>query len=170
IAQRNGDPGLILALNDNVNYSKAITVQTKWTSTTLIDLTQQASDVEVNEQGEATLTVPPRSYVVWAEAAEPLTTYPLTHPDEPDLKQQIENASIIIDGNLDHGWGYPLYKDKLGDASFNRRDLTNLYLTYDEDNLYVAFAYGRNPYYRNIHYGIALNVRDGGSRQDPWVH
>ncbi|MFX1534611.1 MAG: alpha-amylase domain-containing protein [Promethearchaeota archaeon] len=170
IAQRNGDPGLIIALNDNTNFSRAISVQTKWKSTTLIDLTQQASDVEVNDNGEATLTVPPSSYAVWTEAEEPLTTYPLTHPDEPETKQEIENATITIDGNLDHEWGYPHYIDTLGDASYNRRDLTNLYLTHDEDNLYVGFAYGRNPYYQNIHYGIALNVRDGGSREDPWVH
>jgi len=39
------------------------------------------------------------------------------------------------------------------------------------NNLYLGFGYGHTLWTESsVHYGIAIDVKDGGSRDDPWSH
>ncbi|UCE15061.1 MAG: DUF1939 domain-containing protein [Candidatus Heimdallarchaeota archaeon] len=171
IAQRNGDPGIIVGLNDNPTQWKEGVVSTKWVNTTLHDLTGQAPDVEVDENGIATIMIPPMGYAVFSDSKTITTVPAIPDIENPIIPTTIDYGVISIDGKLDETWGAPIYVDPLWDASGNQRDLTNFYLKHDNTNLYVGFGYGHKLWTEDaVHYGIAIDVRDGGSRQDPWVH
>jgi alpha-amylase len=171
IMQRSGDPGLILGLNDNPNNWKQVTVTTKWKNTILHDLTGQAPDVEVDSDGIATILVPPMGYAVFSDDNPIAKLYSLPDPATYVGNSVIGSNIINIDGKLDNNWGQPTYVDPLGDAGLNQRDLTNLFVKHDNQSLLLGFGIGRTPWSRsNLHYGIAIDVEDGGNRYDPWTH
>lgn len=71
IARRNGDlangePGLVIYMNIS-DSPKTMEVQTNWENTTLVDYTQNDfSEIQTNENGMVTLSVPAKSYTIWA--------------------------------------------------------------------------------------------------------
>ncbi len=65
IAQRNGDPGCIIALNDGTEW-RGEYVQSKWSSSTLSDYTGQAFDEETNSEGWTEIWAPPKGYTVYS--------------------------------------------------------------------------------------------------------
>lgn len=73
IAQRTGDPGLLIAMNDHPDEQENVIISTKWKNKKLIPYAFISNkndfipaDIETNEQGKISLTVPPRGYVVYA--------------------------------------------------------------------------------------------------------
>ncbi|UCE14594.1 MAG: DUF1939 domain-containing protein, partial [Candidatus Heimdallarchaeota archaeon] len=173
VALRNGNPGLIVGINDHPTDWKTVTVSTKWTNRVLHDLTSQAPSTSADSAGEATLSIPPSGYAVFSvdEPIDKLFYVPkiegYTSPTE------IINTSILLDGDLDYNYGLPFYMDKISDGMLTPADLANLYLKHDNSFLYIGFGYyGLNEWNasNDVHYGIALDVREGGSNDDPWVH
>jgi alpha-amylase len=171
VAQRSGDPGLIIGLNDNPSQWKEVAVTTKWSNTVLHDLTGQAPDAVVDTNGETTIQIPPKGYAVYSNS-EKITTVPsILEPENHQIPEIVSNGTITVDGKLDENWNIPTMIDNLGDASGNGRDLTKLYVMNDNTNLYIGLGYGQKPWIGgDIHYGIAFDVKSGGSHNDSWVH
>ena len=67
IYQRDSQPGLILAMNDNPNAVRTATFSTKYSNTILYDLTGKGHALKVDEQGKITIQVPPLSYLVYSQ-------------------------------------------------------------------------------------------------------
>lgn len=72
VAQRTGDPGLLIAINDNANSEKSVTVFTKWNDTELnahayrsLANESQDSRISIDSEGKANITIPPRGYIVY---------------------------------------------------------------------------------------------------------
>ncbi len=68
ILQRNGDgtrPGLVLVLNDNASTVRGAFVNTKFTNTTLRDMTGQYANQTTDGSGGANLYAPARGYTVY---------------------------------------------------------------------------------------------------------
>ena len=62
----NGEPGLIVYLNIS-DSPKTMEVQTNWTNTSIIDYAQNDNSVITTDaSGMATITVPSKSYTIWA--------------------------------------------------------------------------------------------------------
>ncbi|UCE13001.1 MAG: DUF1939 domain-containing protein [Candidatus Heimdallarchaeota archaeon] len=74
VAQRNGDPGCLVVLNDGSDWS-GVTVQTKWSNTLLKDLTGQAFDEETDSEGNVEVWAPPKGYTVFAPGELEETTF-----------------------------------------------------------------------------------------------
>ncbi|WP_455280976.1 alpha-amylase domain-containing protein [[Eubacterium] cellulosolvens] len=173
VAQRNGEPGLIVGLNDNPNDWKEVTVQSKWNNIVLTELTGLSSNATVDAHGNVLLKIPPMSYAVWS-TGEQLAAL---RPDKPDPENHtppsiVPRATIEIDGQLDEIWDTPFYIDSLGDASYNYRDLNYMYLSNDDEYLYIGFSVGRHVSHLDddVQYGLAFDVRTGGGVNDPWIH
>lgn len=73
IMQRNGTPGLVMALNDNPRNTNSATVSTKWANTVLKPYAWGSSKdsstpscVTTDGNGNVTISVVPRGYVVYA--------------------------------------------------------------------------------------------------------
>ncbi|MBN1598076.1 MAG: Ig-like domain-containing protein, partial [Bacteroidales bacterium] len=73
IMQRNGSPGLLLAINDNNSVAKTATVQTKWTNTTLKPFawystvsTATPQCITTDANGNATVSPGLRGFVIYA--------------------------------------------------------------------------------------------------------
>ncbi|WP_179862345.1 alpha-amylase domain-containing protein [Longibacter salinarum] len=70
IIQRNGDPGLVLVLNDNPDSWKGVTINTKWANTQLHAYAwnggSQPQDKWTDGSGNVDLWAPPRGYAVYA--------------------------------------------------------------------------------------------------------
>ncbi len=66
IAQRNGEPGLLVAINDCPFDSKTVGVQANWNSQVLHGLTGQGYDLRTNSTGHVQISVPELSYSVFA--------------------------------------------------------------------------------------------------------
>ena len=64
IAERMGDPGLLVLLNDGDQWLGA-TVETKWRSTTIIDVTGKAENEFVDENGFVEVWAPPKGFTVY---------------------------------------------------------------------------------------------------------
>lgn len=168
IMERSGNPGLIYALNDNPSTNKEATVKTKWQDTTLYEQTDKVSDISIGSDGTTTISVPPRSYVVFTEdeTGSPVST--LLNREEFIPQSTIDFAEIEIDGLFDSKWGYPQMIDIMGDAHSNQQDLENAYVKYDAENLYVSFTYNQDIVNdQPTHYAIALDFASGGSFEDP---
>ncbi len=65
IAQRNGDPGCIIALNDGTEW-RGEYIQSKWVNSTLSDYTGHAIDEETNSEGWTEIWAPPKGYTVYS--------------------------------------------------------------------------------------------------------
>ncbi len=173
IAQREGEPGIIIAINDNPTDIKSVKVASKYRNTLLHDLTGQVSNTTVDNLGEVTLTVPPSGYSIFS------TDLPIAKlNDVPEIENfespfVIEESDIVIDGNFEKEWGLPVYMDKIGDSNQNPSDLSNVYLRHDNKDLYIGFGYS-NLYlpedHRAVDFGIALDIKDAGSNEDPGIH
>jgi alpha-amylase len=77
VAQRNGDPGCIVMINDKSGTTdwSGVTVQTKWVNTTLVDYTGQAFNETTDEYGYVEIWAPPQGYTIFApEITEETTT------------------------------------------------------------------------------------------------
>jgi alpha-amylase len=171
IMQRNGDPGLILGLNDNQNSWKEATVSTKWSDVTLTDLTGHADDIIVDSSGVATIKIPPNNYVIYSTGSKIRDIPSFPNYESPNLPSTVEFGEISIDGILDKDWSNVSYVDSPKDAGLDQRDLSNLYMKHDNENLYLGIGFGKKLWTEaSVHYGIALDVREGGSREDPWLH
>ena len=172
IAQRNGDPGLIIAINDNPTEYKTASIQTKWVNTVLYDMTGHAPDIEIDSTGGTTIQVPPNDYSIYT--IDDNFTYPAWVPDDsnPYVSQIIDNTSISIGDGLNGYWGFPTYFDPVYDTAGRPEDLSYLYLNHDDHYLYVGFPYRENTWTSggNLHFGIAIDNKPGGSHWDPGVH
>ena len=69
IYQRNGNPGLILAMNDNPRTAHDVTIATKYKNTILYDLMGTGQALKVDSEGKTVIRVPPLSYVVYSEVS-----------------------------------------------------------------------------------------------------
>lgn len=67
IYQRNGNPGLILAMNDNPNTTHTITIKTKYLNTLLYDMMGTGKVLKVDSQGNTIIEIPPLSYLVYTK-------------------------------------------------------------------------------------------------------
>jgi alpha-amylase len=173
IAQRNGDPGLVIGINDHPTDWKTVSVTTKWKNTIISDLTSQSSNITTNSEGEASITIPPTGYVVYSNDKPLAELFDVPAVAGYTSPTEVANTSIVIDGDLDFNYGRPFYMDNINDGSLTPADLSNLYLKHDNTNLYVGIGYynlGRWNSSTDVHYGIALDVKDGGSTEDPWLH
>ncbi|MGK7368590.1 MAG: alpha-amylase domain-containing protein, partial [Candidatus Halalkalibacterium sp. M3_1C_030] len=75
VALRNGSPGLLIAINDNADSEKSVTVFTKWNDTELHayayrSLVNESRDIKIStdSEGKAEIVIPPRSYIVYGPA------------------------------------------------------------------------------------------------------
>lgn len=173
VAQRGGEPGLLVALNDNPIETKSITVNSKWKNTVLYDLTGQMANTTVDDGGEVTISVPPSGYSIFSSDLPIASLF-----DVPEIKNYvsptiIEKNQIEIDGDFEDNWGMPIYMDVIGDSNQYPSDLSNVYIKHDNENLYIGFGYS-NLYladdHREIDFGIALDIKEGGSNDDPGIH
>lgn len=71
IYQRNGNPGLILALNDNPTKTHTVTISTKYSNTLLYELMDFGKALQANDKGQVTIQVPPLSYLVYSQVQHP---------------------------------------------------------------------------------------------------
>jgi alpha-amylase len=100
IYQRNGDPGLLLALNDNPKESHTVTVTSKWNNVILYDLTGNQKALQVDSLGNVTLIIPPLSYLIYSTIDEP-NSYVLTdiltlNQSSTETVQFIDNFTFIL--------------------------------------------------------------------------
>ncbi|NLG34971.1 MAG: hypothetical protein GX548_06430 [Lentisphaerae bacterium] len=73
IMKRTGNgikPGCILVLNDHMTLTLSNTVNTGWTSTTLVDFINTNVTVNTDPSGNATLSAPPRGYRVFVRQGD----------------------------------------------------------------------------------------------------
>ncbi|MHA1583818.1 MAG: alpha-amylase domain-containing protein [Promethearchaeota archaeon] len=174
IAQRNGDPGLVVAINDNEQITKEHSVKTKWSQETLIDLTGQMPNVTTDSEGNALIKASSNGYAIYAPAKSPVGYVPPV-PDfgMPTSSLNIPQATIQIDGNFDQAWNLPVWMDNLDDTSGKPEDLSTLYLSVDGDYLYLGFSYFKNFWTSggNLDFGIAISThKSEGSNFGPGVH
>ncbi len=172
VMQRNGDPGLILGLNDHPSEWKEATITTKWKNTKLYEQSMQAENLTTDSDGKTTIRVPPRSYVIYAPD-KPLLQFPLPPPSfDPNrvpLPTEITRGTPTIDGKYEPiYWNGPTYYDHMGDAGELQKDLSRLYLLNDDSNLYLALTYGKKlepdlP----LQFGIAISTKEGGATTTP---
>ncbi len=172
IMQRNGNPGLILGLNDNPTEWKEITITTKWKNTLLYEQSLQAGNLTTDSDGKTTIRVPPRSYVIYTPG-KPLLQSPLPAPYlDPEMitpPTEVKRGTPTIDGKYEPiYWGNPTFYDHMGDAGERQRDLNRLYLLNDNSNLYLAITYGKKlepnlP----LQFGIAISTKNGGAKTTP---
>jgi alpha-amylase len=163
IAQRNGDPGLIVAFNDHQTITKQITVQTKWANTNLYEQTGQNLGLVTDQNGEGIVMIPPMGYAIYAPH-EPLFNI-RAYPNRENFinPAEVQFGNFQLDAKLDLEYGYPVALDILGDAFLDQRDLGNIYLGHDNENLYIAFSYGKDIFKQEeLTYGIALDTKEGG--------
>jgi alpha-amylase len=171
LAQRNGNPGLIIGLNDNPTEWKEAEVQTKWTSVTLHDLTGQVPDVDVDANGEATISIPPLGYAVYSNHEPLASLYGPPDLDNQPITGTIQLQNISVDGQLDREWAQPIFSDSRTDAGGSITDLSNLYIKHNNTHLFIGFGFEAGTWKRaDVHYGIAFDVKDGGTRLDPGLH
>lgn len=173
IAQRNGDPGLIIAINDNPSNEKFAEVSTKWVSQKLIDLTGQAMSVLTNENGECTISVPPNSYVIYTVGEAADSILPKIHNfNNPREVPQLNNGTVTIDGIFDGQYGFPVTVDFLDDTKRKSEDVMALYASVDANFLYLAFPYREMTWNNteNLHFGIAISINDTGPSRGPGLH
>ena len=91
IAERMGDPGLLILLNDGDKWNGA-TVQTKWKNMVIHDLTGQAEDEYVDENGNVEVWAPPKGYTVFAPGELKTTTFtPTTKSTSSNQTSQTTN-------------------------------------------------------------------------------
>ncbi len=173
IAQRNGDPGLIIALNDNPNDWRSISIMTKWNNTILYDQSSQSPSFTTDSHGIGLISIPPTSYVIFTPDKPQFELFNLQDIDTYIPPNEITNATIQIDGELDYKYGRPIYVDKVGDGALTPADLNNLYIKHNNTHLSIGFGYYHLREWDpsiNIHFGLALDVREGGSNDDPGLH
>ncbi len=65
IAQRNGDPGLIIYINNSAQWKSRL-IKSKYKSTRLHDFAEYAKDVVSDSRGEVQLWAPPHGYSVYS--------------------------------------------------------------------------------------------------------
>jgi len=173
IAQRNGNPGLIIGLNDHPNDWKTISITTKWSNTILYDQSSQSPSFTTNSQGIGEISIPPTSYVIFTPDKPQFELFNLPDVDSYIPPNEITNTTIRIDGDLDYNYGRPLYVDKIGDGALTPADLNNLYLKHNNTHLSAGFGYYHLREWDpaiDVHFGLALDVREGGSNDDPGLH
>ena len=171
VAQRNGEPGLVVGINDNPTEWKQAIITTKWKNTLLNDYTLQAEPLHTNENGETTIRVPPNSYVVYSTGT-PFITNPLPPPylNESSFvtPDYLPTGNITLDGIFsEEWWGKLMFIDPYGDASRYQKDFSRLYLTQDDENLYLGVKYGTNIAQEPLQLGIAISVKPGGASTIP---
>lgn len=71
IYQRDSNPGLILAMNDNPTTAHTVNIKTKYSNTILYDLMGTGKALKVDNQGNMTIEVPPLSYLVYTQLSSP---------------------------------------------------------------------------------------------------
>lgn len=71
IYQRDSNPGIILAMNDNPNTPHRVNIKTKYSNTILYDLMGKGKALKVDNQGNMTIEVPPLSYLVYTQIKNP---------------------------------------------------------------------------------------------------
>ncbi|MHA2325778.1 MAG: alpha-amylase domain-containing protein [Promethearchaeota archaeon] len=77
IAQRNGNPGCIVMLNDDTQW-RGVTVQSKWMNQVLIDFTKRAENETVDQNGNVEIWAPPKGYTVFVPEITSENTSTLT--------------------------------------------------------------------------------------------
>jgi len=72
VAQRNGEPGLIISINDNADTENTVTVFSKWENKKLTSYAYRSTAnrsgdnvITTGDDGRVEITVPPRGYVVY---------------------------------------------------------------------------------------------------------
>ncbi|GAH16912.1 unnamed protein product, partial [marine sediment metagenome] len=103
---------------------------------------------------------------------EKLTTvYDIPDPENQQSTGTILKEQINADGQLDEEWGVPLFSDSTTDAGGSITDLSNLYLKHNNTHLFIGFGFGAGEWKGDdVHFCVALDVKDGGTRQDPGLH
>lgn len=168
IAQRNGEPGLIIALNDHQTVTKKINVQTKWLDTVLHEQTGQDYAFLTDEDGYGTVTIPPMSYAIYAPGEPQFVVHAYPNREENQMITKIPSGDFSVDSQLELGYSYPVSLDIYGDAFQDQRDLSNLYLGHDNEDLYIGFSYGKNYFTKEkLTYGIAIDTKPGGNYFSP---
>ncbi|WP_457557447.1 alpha-amylase domain-containing protein [Candidatus Harpocratesius sp.] len=171
IMQRNGDPGLILALNDAPTTWKTVSVKSKWRDTRLYDLTGQAPAVDVQNDGFVNLSVPPMGYAIFSNYSTIRSVNPILDHANFHSFTNISKATITIDGQYDYNWWKPVYFDEDGDAGYRQVDLNRVYITNDDENLYLGVGIGTLEWMGDpIHLIFSFNTKPGGNREDPGMH
>jgi alpha-amylase len=169
VMQREGDPGLILVMNDNPTEAKSIEISSKWTDSTLYDLMGRMDNVTTDSSGVTTLTCPPNGYAIFS-TVDPIYTLD-TNLTENNTVQVINGTELTIDGRFDKIWPAPQKIDPMGDSGEHIQDLSHLYLSTDEEYLYIGFSFGKYQWKGgNMDYGIAFDTQSGGNREDPGEH
>ncbi len=172
VAQRMGDPGLIIAINDNPITSKSIQIHTKWNSSTLHELTGRFGSIKTDSFGNTTLQIPPSNFLIYSTGQPVSNLSRIVDINSFRSPTALEKRTVDLTSPFDDKWGNPVYMDKIGDAFEAPFDLSNLYARYDNNNLYVSLNYDNlyDGHQGKIDYGLALSNKFGGAIDDPGLH
>jgi hypothetical protein len=172
VAQRNGDPGLIVAINDNPTMPLTVPITTKWVDQTLFEATGHGSDIMVDSNGEVEITIPANDYLIYLPVEQRFNLTYIVDDSDPFISKSVDSKAVNFKEGLSDLWGYPSLVDPAADTKGKPQDLTYLYLNNDNDFLYIGFPYQENIWTEgeNLQFGIALDTQPGGANFGPKVH
>ena len=100
VYQRNGDPGLVLILNDNPRESYQVNFTSKWQNSILYDLTGKFKAVITNEYGETSMNIPPLEYAIYSfldkPTSEVITDIQIFESEKTNGNKTTNYSNIII--------------------------------------------------------------------------
>lgn len=94
IYQRESNPGLILAMNDNPDVSNNVTISTQYKNVVLYDLMGKGKALQVDNQGNAYISVPPLSYLVYVPFTNPPSNVITDILQKPDTNSITTNTVV----------------------------------------------------------------------------